>query len=174
VVALDLAADNSAASAWFGQEWQYCHTTRTVRASRLEPKRNCRWDHTRRWQNVVRLSEDEATLTLRELFWAAGIALDARARIRFCQQIALRGRCVHCHAAASVLRWITDPHAPVATCDACAGAVYPVPFTIFSETSLEPLLNVLDQPLNQWGVERFAVFEISRGGRCVTFVVGAS
>ncbi len=172
IATLDLAADEPAAQNWLAHEWQYSPRTGVVQGSRLEPKRNCRWEHTRRWPNVVRLREDAASISLRELLQAAEIGIDTRVEIRFCQQIALRGRCRNCRADVAVVRWFADLQAPVGTCPSCDGPLLAIPFAIFSATSLEPLLTVLDQPLSQWGVEQFSVIELSRQDCRTTFVLG--
>jgi hypothetical protein len=169
---LDLAADGAAAPVWLDHEWQYLPKTGRVRRSRLEPKPHCLVDHTQRWQNVVRLQEGAAGISLRDLIEAAGVAVDARVVVRFCQQVALLGRCGKCHIDVAVVRWISDLQAPVGACPACGGSLAAFPFDVRSEASLEPLLTVLDEPLAQWGVEQFAVIEIARGERRVTFVVG--
>lgn len=172
MAALDLAADQPAAQDWLAHEWQYTPRTGVVCGSRLLSKRNCRWEHARRWHNVVRLREDANSISLRELIQAAKIAVDARAEIRFCQQIALRGRCCNCRRDVAVVRWFADLQAPVGTCPGCDSPLLPIPFANFSATSLEPLFMVLDQPVGQWGVERFAVIELSRDDRRTAFVMG--
>jgi hypothetical protein len=171
---LDLAADGPAANQWVAHEWQYFPRTGVVVRSCLEPKPACRWDHDRRWRNLVRLREGADSISLRELCRAAGVVVDARVKIRFCQQVAMRGRCVNCRTDVSVVRWFTDLQAPVGTCPSCGSLLSAVPFAVFSTTSLEPLLMVLDEPLAQWGLERFAVIELTRDDRCTTFVVGGT
>jgi hypothetical protein len=170
--AVDVAADDIAATNWHAQEWQYAPQTGAVRGSRLEPKRDCRWDHARRWRNVIRLREPVDSIAIRDLLHAAGFAVDTQLAIKFCQQIALRGRCRQCRRDFPVVRWFADLQSPVGICPECGVPLLAVPFAIFSETSLEPLIAVLDQPLFQWGVEPFAVIEISRHNDRATFVVG--
>jgi hypothetical protein len=170
---LDLAGDREAADAWLGRERQYFLPAGDITSSQLKPNPNCRWEHAHRWRNIVRLGQTESEISLRELFWAASIEVDARAKIRVCQQVVLRGRCAKCRADFPVVRWIADSRAPLGVCASCVSPLWPIPFSIFSETSVEPLLGVLDQPLNEWGVERAAVIEISRNDRRVSFVVGS-
>jgi hypothetical protein len=169
---IDLAADNAAAVNWYGREVQYFPATGRVASSRLEANPNCRWDHAARWRNLVRLGEDETTISLREMFWAAEIEVDARAKIRFCQQVALRGRCAKCRTDVAMVRWITDSQASLGPCRGCNSPLLPIPFSVFSELSTEPLFAVMEQPLVAWGVERGAVIEISSDDRRVSFVVG--
>jgi hypothetical protein len=171
LAALDLAADGAAAHKWVAHEWQYFPKTNAVSQSQLLPNRQCRWDHTSRWRNVVRLSKGPDSISLRELLHAADVAVDPRVKIRFCQQVALRGRCTNCRADVTVVRWIADLQATVGTCPSCEGSLTSIPFSVFGATSVEPLLTVLDQPLADWGVERFAAIEISRDKRCTTFLV---
>lgn len=174
LAALDLAAGGSEADDWLDHEWQYAPRSGVVRDSRLEANRNCRCDHTLRWQNIVRTHEDVDEISLHDLFQAAELVVDVRVKIRLCQQVALRGRCGSCRSDFAVVRWFADLQAPVGGCPNCGGPLLPVPFAVFSATSLEPLLTVLDQPLGQWGVARFAVIELTRGDRCTTFVVGGT
>jgi hypothetical protein len=170
---LDLAADEAAADNWIGRETQYFPATGRVTSSRLEANPNCRWDHTARWPNLVRLSEDVTTICLRELFWTAAIEMDARAKIRFCQQVAVRGRCAQCKNDFALVRWIVDSQAGLGPCPACGSPLLPIPFSVFSELSTEPLFTVMEVPLAMWGVEPAAVIEISRDERRVSFVVGS-
>jgi hypothetical protein len=113
-------------------------------------------------------------ISLRDLFRAAGIESDGRVTIRFCQHVAMRGRCGRCRAEVAVVRWLADLQTPIGACATCAGPLWPNPFATFSATSLEPLLAVMDQPLAQWGVERFAAIELVRDDRSITFVVGGT
>lgn len=170
---LDLAADGVDADAWIGREVQYYRPTGQVTSSRLKSNANCRWDHADRWQNLVRLQENELAMSLRELFRAAEIPVDARAKIRFCQQVALRGRCAKCRTDVALIRWIADSQAALGPCPACGAPLLTMPFSIFSELSTEPLLAVMESQLGEWGVERAAVMEISRDDRRVSFVVGS-
>jgi hypothetical protein len=170
--AIDLAADDFAADDWIGHEKQYCHTSGAVTSSRLQANPNCRRDHDDRWPNLVRLEEEPSAISMRELFWAAKIDVDARAKIRLCQQVALRARCLNCRADVPIVRWIADSQAPLVPCQSCGSSLQAIPFSVFSEISIEPLFAVLDQPLSEWGVERCAVIEISRGERRISFVVG--
>lgn len=173
LVALDLAADDgSAAQQWIGHEWQYVPQTGLVRGSQLGPNPNCRWDHAARWDNVVRLSDSTAALSLRGLCQAADLAVAGRTAIRFCQQVALRGRCRNCCRDLPVVRWISDLQSPVGTCPECDGPVLAIPFAVFRATPLESLWTVLDSPLSDWGVEPLAVIGLSRHDRRTTFVVG--
>jgi hypothetical protein len=171
---IDLAADDPTASLWLAHERQYCPGSGAVSTSQLTPKPDCKWTHDRRWNNVLPLNEDAATLTLGNLFQLAEIPLDVRAQIRFCQQVALGGRCRGCQRSHSLVRWISDPNAVLASCQFCGGPVYTVGFWTFTQTSVEPLLTVLDSPLGDWGVEPGAVIELSRDDRCQAFVIGAA
>ena len=113
-------------------------------------------------------------VSLRDLLQMAQMTADMRVKIRFCQLLALRGRCDKCRNDFSIVRWIADLQAPVGPCPRCDGTLLPRPFAAFSVTSLEPLLAVLEQPLDQWGVPRFAVIELTCDERCTTFVVGGA
>jgi hypothetical protein len=104
----------------------------------------------------------------------AQMEVDSRVKIRFCQQLAVRGRCDKCRNDFSIVRWFADLQAPLGPCPSCNGTLLPLPFAAFSATSLEPLRAVLEQPLGQWGVPQFAVVELTRGEQCTTFVVGGS
>jgi hypothetical protein len=102
------------------------------------------------------------------------MTVDMRVKVRFCQMLALRGRCTTCRNDFSVVRWFSDLEAPIGPCPRCAGTLSPLPFAAFSVASLEPLLTVLEQPLDQWGVPAFAVIELTRDEQCTTFVVGGA
>jgi hypothetical protein len=171
---LDLAADGDGARDWLGHERQYFAQTGAVSRSQLVAKQACRWNHQRRWQNLVRLVHGAESISLRDLLDAAELAADPRVKIRFCQQLALRGRCSNCRADAGVVRWIADLQSAVGACPSCGGPLHSIPFSVFSTTSVEPLHGVLDLPLAEWGVERFAVLEMNRDDRRATFVVGGT
>jgi hypothetical protein len=172
MVAADLAAEHPAARDWIAHEWQYTPRSGHVRGSQLEPNGHCRWDHAVRWENVVRTTEGPKSLSLQSLFRAAKLDVDVQAKIRFCQQIALRGRCRGCRCDFAVVRWFCDLRSPVGVCPSCGGVLLAIPFAVFREASLESLLPVLDPPLEAWGVEPLAVMELSRHDRRTTFVVG--
>lgn len=174
LAALDLAADGAGAERWFNHERQYFPQTGHVCDSRLQPKADCRFDHTLRWPKVTQLPAMPADLSLRDLLQMAEMAIDTRVQIRFCQQLALRGRCDKCRKDFSIVRWFADLRAAVGSCPSCDGALLPIPFAAFSVTSLEPLLTVLEQPLSHWGVPRFALIELAHDERCEAFVVGGA
>jgi hypothetical protein len=174
LAAIDMAADGIATQHWLARERQYFPKADALTTSQLLPKRKCRWDHSRRWRNIVRLAEAADAVSLRSLLDAAEVEIGPRAKIRFCQQVALRGRCSNCRSDISVVRWLADVQACMGACPCCGSPITPVPFSVFGATSIEPLLSVLDQPLADWGVERFSLIEISENGRSTTFVVGGA
>ena len=171
LAALDLCAGGSAADNWLHHEWQCFPRTGVLRSSRLEPNQNCRFDHDMRWQSIVPIRADADAISLHDLFQAAEMRVDTSVKIRFCQQVALRGRCSSCRTDVGVVRWFADLRASVGSCPTCGGPLLPIPFAVFSATSLEPLLTVLDQPLGHWGVARFAAIELAQDARCTTFVI---
>ena len=172
LAAIDTAADQAAAQQWLARERQYFPRTGAVRDSCLESRPNCQANHACYWRNVVRLRENSSATTLRKLFQCAAIAVDAHAQVLFCQQVALRSCCRHCRRDFPIVRWFADLAQPVGVCPSCAGPLLAAPFAIRRSVSPEPLRNVLDHSLAEWGVEPFAVIELSRHEQCTTFVVG--
>ncbi len=77
-----------------------------------------------------------------------------------------------CMKDVAVVQWICDPMSPMGECQSCGGPVHANPFATFSSVSLEPLMSVLDRPLAEWGVERYAVIELAQEGRRTAFVIG--
>jgi hypothetical protein len=171
VAAVDVACDQAAATRWMGRQWQYYPASGELSKAELMPRETCRWDHARRWRNPARISGGTNSIGLRDLFAEARVAVDLHARIRFCQRVALRGRCRDCQRNVGIVRWFADQGA-VGQCADCGGPVYGIAFWTFEELSVEPLLAVLDRPLSEWGVEAGAVIEIARHDRRQAFIVG--
>lgn len=171
LAALEILTDDRLAKRWFGHEWNINFATQQVQRSQLMPKKNCRWSHTRRWRNVERLNAGVNEICLGELVKASAGRLDGKTHLNFCQRVALRGRCTHCHQDSDQPRWMFDLETDMHACDQCGHGVRASSFWAFDHLPARHLLPVMERPLSDWGVEPRAVINVTRGERETTFVV---
>ncbi len=171
IVALHrMQSQRTSVDQWHGWQWQYMRDSGRLLASSLDPLVNCRCDHGDHWRSLTRLAQTPEAITLRELAARYGIATTSECRIRFCQQVATRCRCVACQAEFERLRWVDDVDAPVGQCSHCGGILRAVPFWTFRRVAWPQLAPIAHLPLAQWGVAPHAVLEFSGPGFLRTFV----
>ena len=157
---------------WASHEWQYQVKTDQIVTSELVPNTNCRCDHAGRWQNVERLQMGPSSMRLVDMIPCRGNRDLRQTQLRFCQNVALRGRCEVCGYETFGVRWISDLDAPMSVCRECGDRVRAIPFWTYSQINADRLRPVLDLPLAEWGVAEHAVLEITRDDRTRTYVVG--
>jgi hypothetical protein len=137
--------------------------------SELPAKPNCRWDHSACWNNLTRLGRPLDQLTLAELIFTAGMAVE-RACIRLSSQSTTRVRCSACGASQGLLHTIARLDDECGRCD-CGGALCATPFYCFDHIAAADLAPWLDWPLSLCGVEPLSVVSVADENRESSFLL---
>jgi hypothetical protein len=158
------------AKRWLGRQWHVNLLSGQADWSVLASNPNCRWDHGRHWQGLVRLGSGPGDAVLARLL-PPGLDRD-QVRLRFSAWVATRARCECCGRAARVFRWVRTLRDPVGICR-CGGALVAVPFWTFSKMAARQVRGHWDCPLAVWGVPAKAVIAFEGpDGKQRSFVIG--
>ena len=159
------------ANNWRNRQWQANLLGGQSQVSGLPPKLNCRWDHSACWNNLIRFDRPLDQLTLAELIFATGMAVE-RAYIKLSTQATTRVRCNACGASQRLLRTICRLDDELGRCD-CGGALCATPFYCFDHLAADDLAPWLDWPLSMCGVERLSVVSVADDNRESSFLLTA-
>jgi hypothetical protein len=164
--------DDRTATGWYGRQWQLWLDRGQWQGSELTASASCRWEHGRHWPNLKRLPRGPREIRLQGLLKLAQAEIDDDAtHLRFCQQVATRLSCDRCWSMEGSIRWLSGVDQVAARCR-CGGNLLPVPYWTYHQLPASRLLPVVDQPLAAWGVEPYAVIEITSRRSRESYVVG--
>lgn len=169
VAAQILGSPHYWAKAWRNRQWQTNLLGGQTQMSELPAKPNCRWDHSDCWNNLTRLDRPLDQLTLAELIFAAGMAVE-RASIKLSTQATMRVRCSGCGTSQGRLHAINRLDDELGRCD-CGGALRATPFYCFDHIAAADLAPWLDWPLSQCGVEPLSVVSVADDNRESSFLL---
>lgn len=159
------------ATRWLRRESLYL-VGDSFQRSLLAPNPRCRWDHQQRWALVERVGGPDS-VSLQDLARSVPWRVGPETVVRFCQRVAVVGRCAGCGREVHGVWWLNDLRAAVGACTVCGGAVNPLPFYTHHALPVRHLGSVFSVPLARWGVEPRSVIEFTNGERASAFVVGS-